>query len=523
MTDAIVIGAGINGLAAAATLALKGWKVAVFERSGRPGGAAKTLELTLPGFRHDWGALNLSLFAGSAFHQQNAGLLAEHGLEFVLAKDCFSSAFPDGRWLGVSTDPAITTARIAGFSRADAAAWQAMLGAFGADAPHIFSVLGSPMTPRSALHTAWKIWRARDAAFLARLVRLLIQTPRAFLDEHFESDHVKATLAAWGMHLDFPPDQAGGALFPYLEAMANQSFGMVIGKGGADSMIGALVRLIEAHGGTVECGVAVTGVTTAAGAATGVTLADGRTVKARRAVIANTTPKALVDGLLGGTSGRSGYDAGARAFRHGPGTMMLHLAMDGLPDWAAGAELKRFAYVHLAPSLRQMANAYTDAMAGLLPAEPVLVVGQPTAIDPSRAPAGKHTLWVQVRVVPGTIKGDAAGVIAATDWAGAKEAMAERVLDIIERYAPGTRGKILGRAAVSPAELEADNPNLVGGDQISGSHHPSQNFLFRPVTGWSDWTTPVSRLYHVGASTWPGAGVGAGSGSMLAERIARRR
>jgi phytoene dehydrogenase-like protein len=125
-------------------------------------------------------------------------------------------------------------------------------------------------------------------------------------------------------------------------------------------------------------------------------------------------------------------------------------------------------------------------------------------------------------MVPGTIRGDAAGAIDATDWEAAKAPMAERVLDILERYAPGLRGRILGRCVMSPAELEAENPNLVGGDQIAGSHHPYQNFLFRPVPGRADWSTPVPKLHHVGASTWPGGGTGAGSGTMLAEKLAGR-
>jgi phytoene dehydrogenase-like protein len=227
--------------------------------------------------------------------------------------------------------------------------------------------------------------------------------------------------------------------------------------------------------------------------------------------------------LLPRGTGNAAYDAGAAGFAHAPGTMMLHLALDGLPDWAAGAELKRFAYVHLAPSMAQMAQTYAEAAAGLLPSEPVLVVGQPTAVDPSRAPAGKHVLWVQVRMVPGTIRGDAAGRIAATDWAEAKAPMAERVLDLMERYAPGLRRRILGQAVVSPAELEAWNPNLVGGDQIGGSHHLRQNFLNRPVPGWADGSTPVARLHLTGAACWPGAGVGAGSGTLLADRLLRRR
>ena len=521
MTDAVVIGAGHNGLVAAAILAMKGWNVTVFEQADRPGGAVKTRELTLPGFRHDIAAMNLSLFAGSGFHQEHAARLAEHGLEFVPVSDCFSTAFPDGRWLGVSTDLNLTAARIGGFSQTDAQRWRAMVEQFGADAPHIFSVLGSRMTPFSLAKTGFRLWRARDGAFLRDMARLLALSPRAFLEEQFESQHVQTMLAAWGMHLDFPPDQAGGALFPYLEGMANQCFGMVIGKGGADTLPTALTSLISAHGGQIETGCRVTKISTNSGVARGVELADGRKIQAKKAVIANVAPGAIV-GLLGGTTGREKYDRGAKSFRHAPGTMMLHLALDSLPDWAAGRELQRFAYVHLAPSLRMMAQAYSDAANGLLPAEPVLVVGQPTTVDPSRAPDGKHTLWVQVRMVPGDIKGDAAGKIDARDWAVAKEAMAERVLDILERYAPGIRGKILGQAVVSPADLEAENPNLVGGDQICGSHHIAQNFLFRPVSGYADWSTPVKNLHLIGAGTWPGAGVGAGSGTMLAQQLAGR-
>ncbi len=198
----------------------------------------------------------------------------------------------------------------------------------------------------------------------------------------------------------------------------------------------------------------------------------------------------------------------------------IGVAMEDLPDWQASDELKRFAYVHIAPELDQMARVYAQAQAGLLPSEPIIVCGQPTAIDPSRAPEGKHVLWLQVRMAPGTIKGDAAGQITATDWEGAAEPFAERALDILERHAPGTRGKILGRHIVSPAMLEADNPNLVGGDQICGSHHLTQHFMFRPVRGFADGSTPVGNLFHTGAAVWPGAGTGAGPGYLLAQKLA---
>ena len=174
--------------------------------------------------------------------------------------------------------------------------------------------------------------------------------------------------------------------------------------------------------------------------------------------------------------------------------MMIHLALSDLPDWTAGEELRRFAYVHLAPSFDVMAATYAQAMSGLLPDEPVLVVGQPTAIDPSRAPPGRHVFWVQVRVLPGTIRGDAAGAIDGRHWDEVKEPYTERALALIERYAPGLSGKILGRAVLSPLDLERENPNLIGGDSLSGSHHIDQNFLFRPVFGRSHYKTPVRGL-----------------------------
>jgi phytoene dehydrogenase-like protein len=319
------------------------------------------------------------------------------------------------------------------------------------------------------------------------------------------------------MHVDFAPDMAGGAMFPYLEGMAGQAFGMAIGAGGADTIIKALVAAIRARGGVVECNAPVARVLREGGRASGVELADGRVIKAAKAVIAGVAPRALPR-LTGATT--PAFDGAMTRYAHAPGTMMIHLAMDGLPDWRAGAALQRFAYVHLGDSLDQMAEVYAQAKAGLLPARPLLVVGQPTVVDPSRAPEGKHVLWLQVRMVPGTITGDAAGQIAATAWTDAAEPYAERALDILESHAPGTRAKILARRIVTPAELEADNPNLVGGDQVCGSHHLAQNFLFRPARGHADGSTPVPGLHLTGAAVWPGAGTGAGPGYLLARKLA---
>ncbi|MEJ8572324.1 NAD(P)/FAD-dependent oxidoreductase [Microbaculum marinum] len=518
--DAVFVGAGHNALAAAVHLANRGWSVGVFERNETAGGAVRTEEVTLPGFRHDLYATNLGMFAGSAFHADYGETLARRGLAFVPAEHCFATPTPSGTWFGVSKDLEQTVARAARLSDADAARWQSMLAEFGADAPHLFALLGSPMSARALAKVGWKAWRGKGVAWMLDTARMLASSPREFLEGNFESPEIRAALGAWGMHLDFGPDVAGGALFPYLESMADQSFGMVVGQGGADTIVKAMVAEIEARGGVVRTGAEVVKIRTDGGRATAVLLADGQEVRGRRAVIATVTPGALVGRLLDGGTGDGRYDRAAAKFRHGPGTMMIHLATSGLPEWSAGEELQRFLYIHLAPSLDMMSRAYSEAVAGLLPAEPLLVVGQQTTVDPSRAPDGNHTLWIQVRMVPGTILGDAAGSITATDWAGAGQAYADRVVDIIERYAPGTKDKILARYVETPADLERRNPNLVGGDSLAGSHHLSQNFLFRPVPGWAKYTTPVNGLYLIGASTWPGGGTGAGSGYMLAKSLA---
>ena len=514
--DAVLIGAGHNALSAALHLAARGWKVGVFEQSSVAGGAVKTGAYTLPGFRHDWGAMNLSLFAGSAFFKAYGPELVQHGCTFVPAPKPFASSFPDGKYVGVSMDLAETVAMITAMSPQDAATWQTLFAGFEAQAPHLFGLLGSPMKFTSLAYFMLKTLRAKGIGGTLDLTRFLLQSPRQWLTETFKDPNVQAMLGAWGLHLDFAPDVAGGAMFPYLEGMAGQAFGMVIGQGGADTIVKALVAAIEARGGVVEANAPVARILHERGKATGIELADGRKITAGKAVIAGVAPNALTD-LTGGTT--PAFDAAMIRFAHAPGTMMIHLALPDLPDWTA-KPLQSFAYVHIAPSLDQMARTYQQAKAGLLPDEPVLVVGQPTVVDPSRAPAGSHTLWLQIRMAPGTILGDAKGEITARNWTEAAEPFANRALDILERHAPGTRAKILGQRIVTPNDLEADNPNLVGGDQICGSHHLSQNFLFRPMRGHADGSTPIRNLHLTGAAVWPGAGTGAGSGYLLARQLA---
>jgi phytoene dehydrogenase-like protein len=269
-------------------------------------------------------------------------------------------------------------------------------------------------------------------------------------------------------------------------------------------MISALVALFRELGGELRCGIAVEKIDMDRGIAVGV-MADGARIASRQGIIANLTPTALFEKLARDAPASAVNKA--RRYRYGPGTMMLHLALSDLPNWRSRAARDYF-YVHIAPSLADMQQAYCDARTGRLPDEPALVVAQPTIVDPSRAPAGRHVLSVQVRAVPG-----------GADWQHVKPAYADRVIDLLESNAPGLRSRILACHVISPADMERDNPNLVGGDSVSGSHHLSQNLVNRPFFGWSRYRTPIRNLYLCGAATWPGAGSGAGSGWILGHML----
>jgi phytoene dehydrogenase-like protein len=474
----------------------------VLESQAEPGGAVRTAEVTLPGFRHDLYATNLNGFAGSPFVRDFGGELQRHGLQFVRASKPFCSVFPDGDLVGVTTNLDETLSNLRCLSPNDADAWRALTERYRRVGDHLTALMRERMPSWGLAQALWRGTRELGSRWPLEIVDLMLQSQRRFVTGYFEHPKTRALWAAWGMHLDFAPDVLGGALYGFIQCMSAQTRGLNFGKGGARTMIDALAGLFQECKGELRCSTTVSEVIVEGGRAAGVTLAGGERVIARSAVIANLTPTVMFGRLIHkGISGR--VHRKAARFRYGPGTMMIHLALSGLPDWR-DERAREFAYIHVAPSLEAMSRTYRAALRGQLPEEPALVVAQPTVIDPCRAPPGKHVLSIQVRVLPPVM-----------DWDAIKETYADRLLELLEGYAPGLRRKILGRCVLSPADLERANPNLVGGDSLSGSHHLGQQFIFRPFLGWSRYSTPVRRLYLCGASTWPGAGVGAISGYLL--------
>ncbi|MEU6492994.1 NAD(P)/FAD-dependent oxidoreductase [Streptomyces sp. NPDC046984] len=517
--DAIVVGGGHNGLVAALYLARAGWSVAVLERNAAVGGAIAGGEATLPGFVHDLYSTNQNLFLGSRAYADFASGLARHGLRFRTTDRPYANAFPDGLSLRVHSDYERTLGHLAAHSAGDADGFAGLYRQYKRFAPYLFGLYGSAVPSGAAVRQVLSLLRHRGLRGAAELTRTLLMSTRELGETWFTTREARAMAACWGMHLDFGPDVAGGAMFPLLELFADMENGMSVVEGGAQRLPQALGALLAEHGGEVRTGTEVDRVLCRNGRAVGVRCADGSTSAARHAVIADVGPAALYRRLLEPGQVPARVRRAAGRYRYGPGTMMVHLALDGPLPWAAGEELAGFGYVHVAPYVDDLARTYAESLSGLLPAEPLLVVGQTSAVDPTRAPAGRHVVWIQVRTVPSVISGDAAGTIRQTRWPDAVEPMTDRVLAKLERYAPGSTSRIACVTAYTPQDLEAADPNLVGGDSTAGSHHASQNFLFRPMPGHSGYRTAIPGLYLTGAATWPGAGTNATSGRLTARRV----
>ena len=515
--DAVIVGAGHNGLVAAVTLAEAGYHVVVVEAAAEPGGALQSAELTLPGYVHDVFATNLNLFLGSAFYSSHAGELERHGFSVATSAHPYASAFPDGTALGVTTDREETMEELGAANPGDAAGWRELDALFDRLAPVLLRTYGARLPSWELARIGVDALRNAGPSGAVSLARLLLSSIRELVDDYLVTDKAKALIASWGLHLDFGPDVAGGAAFPFLEAIADQRGGIAVGKGGARVLVDSLVGLLQDQGGELRTSARVTGVCVRDGRAVGVELEGGERLLGARAVVAAVTPTALAGDLLSQADLPAQTRRALMSFRYGPAAMMVHLSLSQPVPWASGDRLASFAYVHLAPYVDDLARAYADALAGRLPAEPLLVVGQTSAVDPSRVPDGGHMLWVQVRPLPATAPSRRSG-----GWDGVAPRYAERVMKKLERYAPGIGELVTGMAVLSPADLERQDANLVGGDSLSGSMHLRQNFLLRPAWGMSGYRTPVRDLWMIGASTWPGGGLNAVSGYRAAQAIVRR-
>lgn len=524
--DYIIVGSGINALVAAALLGKKGRKVVLLERNAAIGGCLRTEEITLPGYRHDVMATTMVLFLTSPAFGAIGKDLEARGLEFCHAGLPTGVLRPDGSNAILAMDRARNIAHFDTLSAGDGQAFDREMGRFAGNAGFVFGLLGGNLwsfaTAKMMAREAWKKGLRGLVAFLGEA----LSPARNYLEATYRSEEVRALFAPWALHCGLGPESAYSAEMVRVIGFAIEAAGCPIVKGGAANLLTAFERLIRDQGGEILTGADVEAITVdAGGRATGVTLASGRRLTAASGVIASVTPHQLYERLLAGAAVPRPADIteGLSRYRYGKGNMQIHYALKAPPRWRNGEDLSKVALLHLTPGLDGVSRSANEAERGLLPAEPTVCVGQPTALDPSRAPEGAGILWLQLPDTPRIIKGDAAGLLdcpADGRWTeGLREAFADRVEAMLRRHIENFDEIALARRAYSPADLAAMNVNLVGGDPYGGFCGLDQFFVWRPFKTTVNHRTHVSGLYHIGASTHPGPGLAGGSGYLLGSTL----
>ena len=513
--DHLIIGSGINALVAAAMLSRKGDKVLVVEREDRIGGCMRTEEITLPGYHHDVMAATFVLFLTGPAHEALGDDLAKHGLEFCHSPHPTAVLRPDGSSLVFSTDRAANVMAFNAQGAGDGDQHAADVGRVEKDADFLFALLGQPLWSRkTATLLAKQAWK-RGLNDLKTWFGEALEPTRGWLETRYDSAAVQALWAPWVLHVGLTPEATYSGQMTRVIAFALEAAGAPVVKGGSGQAAAAFRSLIEANGGVIRTGVEARSIMVSGGKVHGIETTADEQIYADN-VIASTAPGQLYDTLLDDVH----RPETPKKYRHGRGNFQLHYALDGPVRWKTPG-LEDVALIHLADGIDSVSRSCNEAERGMLPATPTICVGQPHRLDPSRCPEGKAILWLQIPDAPSVIKGDAAGKIdTVPEWSEAmREAYADRIEEILADHIEDFDSLKLARRAYSPADLEALNVNLVGGDPYGGACALDQFFVWRPFAAQVNNATPIKGLYHIGASTHPGPGLGGGSGLNVARGL----
>ncbi|HUR15403.1 MAG TPA: NAD(P)/FAD-dependent oxidoreductase [Mycobacteriales bacterium] len=515
--DALVIGAGPNGLVAANVLADAGWDVLVLEAQREPGGAVKSARVTAPGFVSD---LYSSFYPLAVASPVIGDLqLEQHGLRWRHAPQVLAHPLLDGRAAVLSRDQQVTATSVGSFHGDDGRAWLELVAQWRALTPHLINAVTGPFPP---VRPAAGLAHALGPAGALRFARFATLSVRRFAQEQFRGEGAALLLAGNAMHTDLSPDASGSAVFGWLLAMLGQEVGFPVPEGGAGELTRALVARLLSRGGRVECDARVDQVLVRDGRATGVRLAGGRQVHARRAVLADVPAPALYKQLLGPGVLPPRLVTDLERFSWDDATVKVDWALSGPIPWTS-PDVAGAGTVHLAGDLDDVSLFGHQLQTGYLPAEPFLLLGQMTTSDSTRSPAGTESAWAYTHV-PQRPRGDAAGVLTGDLADPAQRALfVERMERRVEQFAPGFRDLVLARHVAFPDDLEARDANLVGGALNGGTSGLHQQLFFRPTPGLGRPETFVAGLYLASASAHPGGGVHGACGANAARAALRAR
>lgn len=453
MLDAIVIGSGPNGLAAAITLAQAGRSVRVFEAEATIGGATRSLELTEPGFIHDVCSTVHALVVLSPFLKTLP--LAAHGLEFVHPPAPFAHPFDDSSAIVVERSIEATADSL---GAADGRAYRRLIAPFAARAGDLMEALLGPPGLRHPL-------------LMARFGLHAIRSASALAHGRFRDERTRAMVAGAAAHSMVPLEYASTAGYALGLIVAAHAAGWPLARGGSQQVANALASYLRSLGGEIVTGMRVDSLVQ---------------LPRSRVVLCDVTPRQFL--RIAGAQVPDRYGRRLGRYRYGPGVFKMDWALSAPVPWRA-RECARAGTLHLGGSFAEIAEGERAAWEGRLHDRPYVLLVQPTACDASRAPAGKHTLWAYCHVPNGST-----------------EDMTARIENQIERYAPGFRDCVIARHAMPPAEMERHNANLVGGDIGGGASDLAQMFM-RPVVRLNPYATPLPGVYLCSSSTPPGIGV----------------
>lgn len=460
-TDAVVVGSGPNGLAAAIRLAQQGWSVTVLEAAGTPGGGVRSQELTLPGYVHDVCSSVYPLTVCSPFFRTLP--LKEHGLEWVFPPLALAHPFDDGSAATLSRSLDETACSLG----QDGKGYRRLIERFSVRWEELLEDLLAPLRfPRHPFH-------------FGKFGMLAIRSCRGLASSYFASEHGQIFFAGLAAHSMLPLEFLSTASFGLLLALSAHAVGWPVARGGAQQLTNSLVAYLASLGGKVVTDCLVESLDQ---------------LPPSKAVLLDITPRQLLK--LAGPKLPDSYRRKLSRYRYGPAAFKLDWALEGPVPWTA-AECHRAGTIHLGGSLAEICESERSAWQGSFSGKPFVLFSQPSLFDPSRAPVGKHTAWAYCHVPNGYT-----------------EDVTEQIETQVERFAPGFRQRILARSVLKPFDLEKHNPNLVGGDIAGGASTLGQFFL-RPTA--SLYRTPIKRTYLCSSSTPPGGGVHGMCGYFAAE------